>query len=232
MKLKITIGLFILSTAFAKAQSTDNYLLLNTNISKRQNFQYYNQYNQFSSYSFQRNILPRNLFSLQYVKHKDSFSANRFGIDLFSTVISSNGNSSFRNDTNFYSINQYEILVPKLTYGKEWRKYLHKDIMLFAGGDAGLGLTRTGKMVYNGVSTFNSSIWSGSQNSSVWAGSISAKPFIGIRSVWNRFVVGYEASLPLTITKVFDKGVRPLVNANFEHKLSIGYAFKNKKKKS
>lgn len=217
------VGFFFATISFA--QTGNSYLMMNFNLnSGKNNYSHYPMVrNRFSN----KDVFP---IGIQWIKYKNDQSAMRYGFTLYSNKLSSNFSSSTNGDTSVFSGNSYEILTPKFTVGKEWQKHIHKDIVVYGGADLGFGMMKNPKMnIEERYANSNFMSYSASQTASVWAMNLSARPFMGTRINWNRFVVGYEASLPVNYTQVLGEDVRNVSGFKLQHQLNFGYQIKKKK---
>lgn len=220
------IILVVLCSSSAFAQTGSSYLMMNFNLnSENNNRSYYPSVrNRFSN----KDVFP---IGIQWIKYKNEHSAMRYGFTLFSKRLFSNFSYSTIGDTSVYKGNAYELLMPKFTVGKEWQKHIHKDIEVYGGLDLGFGMMKNPKMNIEERYTSSSFMgYSAGQTASVLAFNLSARPFMGTRISWNRFVVGYEASLPVNYSQVIGEDIRNTSGLKLQHQLNFGYKLHSKKK--
>ena len=216
-------GFFFATISFA--QTGNSYLMINFNLNSGKNN--YSNYPSVRNRYSNKDVFP---IGIQWIKYRKDQSAMRYGFTLYTNKLSSNFSSSTNGDTSIYSGNSYEIVSPKFTVGKEWQKHIHKDIVVYGGLDVGFGMMKNPKMNIEERYTNSSFMsYSASQTASVWTMNLSARPFMGTRINWNRFVVGYEASLPANYTQVIGEDVRNVSGFRLQHQLNFGYQIRKKK---
>lgn len=224
MKHTTLLLLFILSFSAVFAQTGSSYLMMNFNLNKNKNY-----YSPGPFYSHSNNPFP---IGLQWVKYNTENTAIRFGFTIFKKNLFSNYNNTSVGDTFQQTYNSYEALMPKFSIGKEWQKHIHRDVSIYGGADIGFAFMKSPVMYNEEWYIPNQSYrFHGHETSSAFIMNLSARPFTGIRVNWNRFAVGYEASLPLNYTQVFSEGVHKLDGINLQHQLNLGYRINAKKKK-
>lgn len=212
------------------AQTGSSYLMMNFNL-RSGNPYYANSY--YSNPFFQTNRFSNSEtfpIGLQWIKYHNDHSAMRFGFTLFTKTLQSKFAHSTIEDTSIYRSSSYPALIPKFTFGKEWQKHIHKDVVLYGGADIGFGAMKNPKMAVTQKYAMGSFFsYSANQSASVWMLNLSARPFLGMRINWNRFVVGYEASLPVNYTQAVGEDVRNVGHLKLQHQLNFGYKLKKRK---
>lgn len=182
----------------------------------------------YSSKNFVRNE-DRGTIGLQYIKGLKNQKAVRFGVELNSNYFTQHEWTPLNSDTNQHHIKTYMNTLVKASMGIEWRKQLHKDVILYAGIDGmlGIGVTNYYSNVYayrnDGTYIENYSPFIYSKHMAIQAG---VRPFSGIRANWNRFAIGYEAGLPLQYTYIPSLQTGRFQNIKVQHTLSIGLRLK------
>lgn len=220
-KITLIIALAI-TTSTLFAQTGNSYLMMNFGIGRNLNYGYWNR----------GTHIP---LGLQYIKGAKNNTAYRFGFNFSSTNFTKFHQGYYSNDTFYNSNTDYYINTANLSFGKEWRKQIHKDISIYAGADLGVGLgksysnTNNNRMIKDSMGGYYNIGGYGFGQRNV-ALNITARPFIGIRTDWNQFVVGYEASLPVNYTHVFGQNSNNVNGFRLQHQLSLGYKLGKKKK--
>lgn len=221
-----TVCLLILVIATkANAQKNDSYLLLNYNFKPQS--PYYIPYIGYAP----RHFANRNSINLglQWIRNNSNESAWRFGFSIHEDHLYTQGTSKQIVDTTYINYSGYDIILPKLSVGKEWQKHIHKDVTMYAGADLGFGLMKNGKMnveerhVHSANNMYNYSSYSANQSGSKLAMNISARPFAGLRMNFNRFTIGYEAGLPRNYTRVLGENLYKWDKPTIQHQLSMGF---------
>lgn len=168
--------------------------------------------------------------NIQWIKADRKQSANRYGLGMYSKTINHNSYQTI-GDTGYIVASYKHITAPMLQFGKEWRKFLHKDVHIFAGVDAQLAVGQNeyystryrhaDTVLTNYFSYYNTSL----------AATVGIRPFIGIRTDWNRFVIGYEMSMPFRYSFTQDNkgGIHPIDLLRINHQLSVGYRLNKRK---
>jgi hypothetical protein len=222
--LSLACLLTLLAANNAMAQKNDSYLLLNINLKDKPNYYPYRPYGSRSSYAE-----GGSRFGLQWIKNNSNTAAWRFGFSIYENSLISQGYSKQVADTFFYTYKGYEVLIPKLSIGKEWQKHIHKDVTVYAGGDLGFGLMKNPKMsieerwIADSTGNNYNSSYAANQTDSRWIMTISIRPFAGMRMNFSRFTIGYEASLPRDYTCVLGDNIHKLNKATIQHQLSMGF---------
>jgi hypothetical protein len=208
------------STTSLLAQSENSYLMLNFNLNNQH--RYNNPY---------PNSKGASTLGIQWIKNRKNNQAFRFGLSGYNQYEHNFVSLRTSNDTSFYNYKSYSINMPKLSFGMEFQKRLHKDVMLYIGADAQVGASKARAMSYEEVYTHNGLYSSYRGNSDerndAFAFGATLKPFVGLRANWSRFVFSYELSMPMNFTKIrssanFDMG-------QLQHTISLGYMFGKKK---
>jgi hypothetical protein len=231
MKKTLALALLLSSFVAAQAQTGKSYLMMNFNLQSQKNGFYQSYYNHGRSIS-NNPIFP---VGFQYIRNFTDNSAMRFGITLYQKNIMSNYNFYTIGDTSFQKYTSYDAVMPKISIGKEWQKHIHKDVDIYGGADVGFGMMKSNKMYNTDKYTSNStgSYYYGSSmsNTSSMIYNVSARPFAGIRVNWNRFTIGYEASLPINYTQVASEDIRSIDKPILQHQLNLGYKFGGNKRR-
>ena len=171
------------------------------------------------------------IVSLLAIKAINKETAWRLGLGYRDFNLSPRFTSDFRNDTTFVTATYRTSYLPHLIGGKEWRKYLHQDVMIIGGVDAVLGAGPSERTItetsYSQNAQTTNSITIVNNGLGLYS---SIAPFTGIRVSWNRLALAYSLSAPGQI--IYTSGGNAN-NLNFDlslkQNLSIGYRFYNKK---
>ncbi len=232
----ILVAILTISGFSTNAQSKkgDDFILLNNNWNMGRNYYNYGPYGAYKG-------LPRNIqdhqFSLQYVRSMSKRKALRFSLGYKEHYFY--GQSTYQNisDTTFQTYNGYSTQLPKVGIGMEWRKMLHKDVMLIGGGDVALGFSRLQReysefKTYQDSNGFRSLGYGTIRSNTGFGMHASLTPFTGLRVGWGRFAIGYTATLPFQFNMAKDglEGMSEF-NINFQHSVSVGYRMYNRKKR-
>lgn len=221
---KTIVLLAVLSTAFQSTQAQtsvgEDFILFERSQGFRNNNNFFNPN-------------TNSINSLKYIKSINRNTAWRFGIGLNDMGSWRNYSSYSQNDTNFYSSYSRWSTMPTLSIGREWRKRLHKDVMVIGGADLNLGAGRYREHRSEGYNYNNttSGVISKSNTSNLVVGA-TFNPFTGIRISWGRLALGYTAGLNMRYnnyqkTQGYNNGFDMTLNQN----ISVGYRFYNRKKK-
>lgn len=229
MKSTTSLLLFILSFSASFAQTGSSYLLMNYNLQSRQSYSF--QLPGSSHYLSGREVFP---IGIQWVKYKNQNSAMRYGFTIVSQPLPGYEYSYAIADTFYQQQKVYNVLLPKFSAGKEWQKHIHKDVAIYGGADAAVGFMKNSQMDYLTKYNTNQPYYysqRGTQSGSAYILNLSLRPFTGIRVNWNRFVVGYEASVPVNYTKVFSEDIHKIEGPKLQHQINLGYRLNAKKRK-
>ncbi len=226
--IKIIIILLLASCCNLKldAQTYNSLLLFNFKIPTTTNYGTV----AFNAHSYS---LP---LELMFIKKTKNNSALRIGANLISSYIVYPGLPGYKiADTLYGTYTAVDAYVPRISLGKEWRKFLHKDVYLITGADGSIGamLNRvdsvfTESYLNNTASFFNTTTINSTfaSNQKVMCTSTELKPFIGLRTMWGRLTMAYQFSLPIQVFRVFD------THTSFTpfQQINIGYGFNRKAK--
>lgn len=204
------------------AQAGNSYLMMNIGLARTPQ-------NYLSTIGPNHNMGDRSI-GLQYIRSRKNNTAFRFGISSFSQNFPGSYSVATVNDTTTYTSRFYRAHIPRFSFGMEWQKQLHRDVMIYAGADAQLGMMFAQKNTWEYRSTDSNQIYNYRlmTNRGPLAVSAAIRPFVGMRANWSRFVFSYELSSP------FDFSMIPGQFADFhamqlKHTLSLGYMLKGKK---
>ncbi len=170
--------------------------------------------------------------SLQYVRSIAQNKALRFSFSGQEYHFNRQSSQFTQGDTTYQNYNNYYTFMPKLGIGLEWRKILHKDIMIIGGADFNLGAGRldnsviTQQIVNGNTSGYGTTVFG--DGVALYK---SLTPFTGIRINWGRLALGYTAMLPMQLNTAFVSNSRiSEFDMRLQHRISVGYRIFNRKK--
>lgn len=173
-----------------------------------------------------------NQVNLQYVRSLRNNRALRFSLGMQDVFYNGEYTQYSSNDTNFQTFSNYNTTMAKIGIGMEWRKMLHKDVMIIGGADVNLGAGRLDR--YYGEYSYTNTYTTGTGSSSIGDGlaiHTGLTPFTGIRISWGRLALGYTVALPFQLNSAI--GQNQTINdfnMRFQHQLSVGYRIFNRKR--
>jgi len=214
-----TTCLLLALTVKGQERKGEEFLLLSNTIN-------FNRANQFNYYNNESNIL-----SLLYTKAINKESAWRIGVGIRDYSSYPRILSTQRNDTTFITEQYRSSTMPHLIAGKEWRKYLHKDVMIIGGVDIGLGAGSSDE------STVESYIYQDVQSTRIYNDRDQGfslynniSPFTGVRVSWKRLSLGYQFSAMAQSTYISAGNSNTFdFDLSLKQSLSIGYRFNSNK---
>ncbi len=210
--------LLLVPCSEAQERKGEEFLILTNTVN-------FNRANRYNFYSNQSSIL-----SLLYTKAIDQESAWRIGLGIKSYSAYPSTSSSKSNDTTFITERYRNSTMPHLMAGKEWRKYLHKDVMIIGGVDIGLGAGSADEStiesyVHQDVQSIRTYIQI-DRGFSLYS---SVSPFTGLRVSWKRLALGYQLNAVAKSTFLSVGSNSFDFDLSLMQSLSIGYRFTNKK---
>jgi hypothetical protein len=167
-------------------------------------------------------------FELLLIKTKSNTSGMRYGFNVIHTPYNIYTKPDIKiGDTMYSEYKKVSALIPRISIGKEWYKNIHQDIKLYIGFDGVAGAMQNktdssfSKDYPNGSTTYGIFI-----KQPVLNYSIETRPFMGLRTAWGRFMVGYQAGIPIQFLKQERFGA----DIDLLHQIQLGYAFNKRKK--